>query len=174
MIKNAVLFRMSNTAILNLQSLEEALLKQTFTECSPTQELSFGWVPPRGEEHGALVETINGHWIIKMMVESKKVPTDIVTRKLAEACDKIELESGRKPGKKQQRDLKEELKFGLLPSVLPKRHTILAWLDNKASILVVDASSVGKCDLLIRSGQGHGWHQLHTNLHKTEPFHWHV
>ena len=38
----------------DLVQVEEALAKAPFMECGATQEKSLGWVPPRGEQHGAL------------------------------------------------------------------------------------------------------------------------
>lgn len=36
----------------------EALADEPFAPCAATQQKSAGWVPPRGDEHGALVELV--------------------------------------------------------------------------------------------------------------------
>ena len=51
--------------------VEEALEQGRFAECGPTQERAAGWVPPRGEAHGALVEVVDGQMLLRLMVESK-------------------------------------------------------------------------------------------------------
>ena len=55
MIKNAIIYRISAN-LPDLPALEEGLQKAAFQPCRPSQEKSEGWVPPRGEAHGALVE----------------------------------------------------------------------------------------------------------------------
>ncbi len=152
MIKNAILFRFAtNSNGLDIASLETKLAEAPFAECGAAQEISYGWVPPRGEEHGALVESVGGQWIIKLMVETKKVPGEVVRRKVDEAVAKIESETGRKPGKKEKRELQEEAKLSLLPTAHAKRHSILAWINQPASLLVIDAGSLSKTDLILTS-----------------------
>ena len=51
--------------------LEEALAREPFAECGATQQKSCGWVPPRGAEHGALVEVVDGQWIARLAIETK-------------------------------------------------------------------------------------------------------
>ena len=59
MFKNLVLFRVaSGDSCFELSVIEASLAKSPFEPCGPTQERSIGWVPPRGEKHGALVEAI--------------------------------------------------------------------------------------------------------------------
>ena len=65
--------------------LEEALAREPFAECGATQQKSCGWVAPRGAEHGALVEVVDGQWIARLAIETKAVPGDAVRRKVQEA-----------------------------------------------------------------------------------------
>jgi len=48
-----------------MQVLEDALQKTVFEECGATQGRSVGWVPPRGEQHGPLVESVAGQWVMR-------------------------------------------------------------------------------------------------------------
>lgn len=60
MIKNAIIYRISDAWSPDLPALEAALAKSPFAACGATQERSAGWVPPRGEEHGLLAESVAG------------------------------------------------------------------------------------------------------------------
>jgi len=81
--------------------LGAALEQAQFTECGPTQERSAGWIEPRGHAYGSMVEVIDNQWLLKLMVETKAVPTDVLRRKVQEQCDQIEASTGRRPGKKR-------------------------------------------------------------------------
>ena len=150
MFKNAIIYRISAN-LPDLSALEEALQKETFQPCGATQEQSTGWVPPRGEAHGALVESVGGQWMLRFHTESKILPASVVQKRVQEKCDAIERESGRKPGKKEQRDLKEEARLDLLPQAFTKQSSVWVWIDPQAHLLVVDASAQTKADAVVSS-----------------------
>lgn len=122
-----------------------ALGATAFVPCGATQELSAGWVPPR-EEHGPLCECINGQLVFKLMIETKKVPADVLSRRLEEYIKHAEADTGRKPGKMERRNIKDELRLGLLPAAFPSRLAILAWIDPIGKKLVVGTSAQAKAD----------------------------
>lgn len=147
--------------------LEEALAREPFAECGATQQKSTGWVPPRGQDHGALVEAVDGQWIARFAIETKPVPGDAVRRKVQEAVAQIEKTSGRKPGKKELRDLRDDALIALLPQAFARRSQVSVWLNPRERWLVLDAGSQGKADELISSlvrvsGQGFAIHLLQT------------
>ena len=130
---------------------EAGLAEQRFTECLATQEKSLGWVEPRGEEHGALVEVINGQWILKFKVESRMLPMSVVRRKAEERMAKIEEITGRKPGKKQAREIREDTFIQLLPQAFTKQSSTLVWINPAARLMVLDAGSQSKAEELLTS-----------------------
>lgn len=150
MFKNAIIYRISAN-LPDLSALEEALQKETFQPCTPTQEKSEGWVPPRGEAHGALAESVGGQWMLRFHTEIKLLPTSVVQKRVQEKCDAIERESGRKPGKWEQRDLKVEARLDLLPQAFTKQSSVWVWIDPQAHLLVVDASAQAKADAVVSS-----------------------
>lgn len=143
MFKNAMIFRVIQGGNGAFDDLQE------FVPCAPTQQKSVGWVPPRGHEHGPLGEYVAGQQILKLMIETKAVPTDVVQRKLDEQVANIEQQTGRKPGKKERRDLKEEIVHSLLPMAFPKRAAVFVWIDPANKLLVVDSASQARCDDVI-------------------------
>ena len=46
--------------------VEAALDGARFAECGATQLRAMGWVSPRGEDHGVLVEAIAGQWLLQL------------------------------------------------------------------------------------------------------------
>jgi len=66
-MKNAIIFSMPSAITSSAQTIEEALQTQVFVPCGATQEISTGWIPPRGHENGALLESVGGQWILKLI-----------------------------------------------------------------------------------------------------------
>lgn len=149
MISNAIIYRIAPLWPADLPAIEQALAKAPFIECGATQERSIGFVPPRGEECGALVEAIGGQWIAQFKTETKAIPAEVLARKVAEKAERIEQETGRKPGKKECRELKDEAKLDLLPIAFPKQASTWVWIDPAARTLVIDASSQSRADMIV-------------------------
>jgi len=126
--------------------IESALQAGRFVACAPSQERSVGWVEPRGIEHGALLEAVDGQWILKLMIETKALPASVVKRKAQERIDHIEATTGRKPGKKEARDIRDDTRLALLPQAFTKQVSVLIWMDPQAQRLLIDASSQTRAD----------------------------
>lgn len=129
--------------------IEAAMQKAKFLPCGATQESSFGWVPPRGEENAALLEVVNGQRIFKLEGERKSVPGSVLKAEVEEACKRIEAQTGRKPGKKEKKELKDEVRLTLMPRAFSKRSTHFAWLDVENRTLVVSAGSPRAADSVV-------------------------
>ena len=132
-----------------LAALEEALAKAPFQECGATQEKSSGWVPPRGEAHGLLAESVGGQWVLRFMTEAKMLPGTVLARKVKEKAAQIEQQTGRKPGKKETRELKDEAKLDLLPMAFTKQGSTWVWIDREARLLVLDTGAQGRADEIV-------------------------
>ena len=141
-----IVYRIAPTWQIGLEALEAALQKAPFTECGATQERSSGFVPPRGQAHGALAESVGGQWLLRFMQESKLLPASVLARKVQEKAARIEQETGRKPGKKESRELKDEAKLDLLPMAFTKQGSTWVWIDPGAHTLVLDTGSQGHAD----------------------------
>ncbi len=141
-----MLYRVVSPWNTTVEALESALEDARFVECAGSQEKSVGWVEPRGEAHGALVEVVGGQWLLKLMIEVKVVPGTVVKRKAQTEVEHIELSTGRKVGKKELRELREDARLALLPLAFTKQSSVNVWIDPKAQLLVLDAGSQAKAD----------------------------
>lgn len=150
MITNAVIYRIINKNFFAPGTwLDDAIASQAFVPTGPTQERSFGFVPPRGHAHDAMVESIGGQLILKHMTESRSVPARAIANHVDEKVQQILDATGRKPGKKEIRDLKDEARLTLLPSAFPKQEAVFIWIDRAAARLVIGASSQAKADNVV-------------------------
>jgi recombination associated protein RdgC len=122
-----------------------------FAECTGSQEKSVGWIEPRALAHGPLLEVVGGQWILKLMTEVKIIPGSVVKRRADEKLQHIEATTGRKPGKKETRDIREDARLALLPLAFTKQASTLVWIDPNAQLLVLDAGSQAKADAVMTS-----------------------
>ena len=141
-----MVYRIGPAWTTSLDQLEANLQTARFVECGLTQEKSVGWTPPRGDDNGPLAESVDGQWLLRLMMESKAVPASVINRKMKERIAQIEATTGRKPGKKESKELKEEAKLDLLPMAFTKQGATLVWIDPAARLLVIDAGSQGRAD----------------------------
>lgn len=145
MFKHITLYKFD---VPSLSGLEQAAQQMVYLPCAPGASSSFGWVPPRGEENGALVETVAGHIVMRMRVEHRSVPASAIAKRVKELAAQVEEATGRKPGRKQTKDLKEQATHELLPHAFSKVKDLFVWLDRQHGRLIVGAT--GKvCDVPI-------------------------
>ena len=149
MFQKLIIYRIASTWQADLAAVEDALARTPFIECGATQERSAGWVQPRGEGEGLFAESVGGQWILRFMSEAKMLPASVLNRKVQEKADAIERETGRKPGKKEKQELKDEAKLDLLPMAFTKQGGMWIWIDPTARFLVLDTSSQSRADEVV-------------------------
>jgi recombination associated protein RdgC len=144
--KNVIVYRIGPQWSATLAQIEECLESARFVECGASQEKSIGWTEPRGEDHGPLAEAVAGQFLLKLMLETRALPSSVVNRKAKERVAQIEASTGRKPGKKETREIKDDIRLALMPLAFTKQSSVTVWLDPEARYLVVDAASQAKAD----------------------------
>jgi len=151
MFKNLQIYRLAEQFKAEAGTIREALAKVVFVAPGPTQPQSAGFVPPRGHEHGDLVEVIDGHLHMKLQIESRMLPAAVVKDHVDFMAEKIEEQTGRKPGKKALRELKEQAVHELLPLCFTKRSTVRIWIATEQRLLMIDTSSASRAEEVVSS-----------------------
>lgn len=158
MFKNLTVYRMGPDWAASAAEIEVVLDKERFVACGATQQKSSGWVEPRGEAHAPLVEVVDGHMLLKLMTEQRVVPGSVVKRRTEEIAEQMEKNTGRKPGKKIMKELKEQALLELLPMAFTKQSVTRVWIAPKQRLLMLDCGSQSKADevvtMLINANQG--------------------
>lgn len=150
MFKNAIIYSVSGLPVV-AAALAEALAPELYHPCDPSQERATGWAPPRGEAHGELLEAVGGHWVGCFIIESRSVPGDVIRKRTEELAAKIEQKTGRKPGKTERRDLRDDARQGLQPHAFSRIRTVWVWIDPVRGWVVVDTSSQAVADTVVTS-----------------------
>lgn len=131
-------------------SLEESqLMRRQFQPCGPQDAEFRGWAAPA--ENGGLIHQIGGVSLICLQTEKKILPASVVRQHAEERAKLIEQEQGFKIGRKQMRELKDEVARELLPKALAKRSRTYAMFIKSEGLLVIDASSSGRSEDILES-----------------------
>lgn len=146
--RNLQIFRLTEGWDFSGERLGEALHKGAFIGCGATDRVAFGWVPPRGEE-GQLVFSVERQQLIALGVEQKLLPGSVVRQYTDAKLLQIEAAQGYKPGRKQVKDVREQVELELLPKAFVKRGLTYVWIDPVNRWLLVDASSSSRADEVI-------------------------
>jgi recombination associated protein RdgC len=149
LFKNLIVYRIGPGWSASSNAAETALATASFVECAATQALSSGWGPPRGVAHGPLLEVIGGQWLLQLSIEQRVLPAVVIRRHTDARIAQIERSTGRKPGKAQAKQLKEEAVLELLPRAFTKQAAIKVWLNPAQRLLMIDAASAAKADLAV-------------------------
>lgn len=158
MFKALTLYHLPKAVQPEADRLDEQLATLPFTPCGPTQALSLGFVPPRGHAHGPLVEWVNGHALLKLQFEQRLLPGSVLRERVDELARRLEQDSGRKPGAKRRRELKDEAMLDLLPQAFTRQTAMRLWIAPALELLVVDSTSTARLDaalsLLVKAVPG--------------------
>lgn len=149
MFKNLQIFHIAPDWNQDMTQIESAISASAFIPCGASQERSIGWIAPRGEAHGALVESIDGQWILKIQKETKIIPGSVVKDELAKKVAEIEATTGRRPGKKESREIRDDVRLELMSKAFTKISGNFVWINKKDRLLVIDCATQSGSDPII-------------------------
>lgn len=150
LFKNFIAFTLKKDWRVTAAGLSDNLSKLTFIPCGATDESRIGFIPPRMADGESLVHPVGGHYLIALQEQKKILPAGVVKEALAEKVKQIAERQGYTPGRKQIKELKEEVRLELLPKAFVKNSVTRAWLNVKDGWLVIEGSG-GKVDTVIEA-----------------------
>jgi recombination associated protein RdgC len=128
--------------------LEALLAPQTFTQCTTLDLQSQGWISPRN--NGILVHSVNKQMLLQLGTEKKLLPATVINQVSKIRAAEIEEQQGFQPGRKQMKEIKEQVADELLPRAFSIYRNTSVWIDPVNGWLVVDAASAGKADEVLK------------------------
>lgn len=149
MFKSLTVHKINAPAILDYAEVASKLQEAAFVAGGAQQEKSFGWVPPRGEEHGAFVESINGQWLALFKIQTRTVQSDALKARIAIMSEAYESTNGRAPGRKMLREMKEDALMEMLPNVFPREITVPVWIDPAGGRVSIGSTTQSKVDEVV-------------------------
>ena len=142
--KNLKIFRLAPAWSISADALEAALQKHAFRPGNSQEMQSLGWVAPR--EGGGLVHSVDGQFLLSLRAEKKLLPATVINQVARAKAQDIEEQQGYKPGRKQMKEIKEQVTDELLPKAFTVYRDTRVWLDTRRHSLVIDAAAAAKSD----------------------------
>ena len=124
--------------------VEASLAKHAFFPGTSLEMQTQGWASPR--DNGQLVHTVGRQMLLTLRTEKKLLPTTVVNQVTRARAAEIEEQQGYKPGRKQLKELKEQVTEELLPRAFSIRRDTRVWIDPDNGWLAIDAASAAKAD----------------------------
>ena len=135
-------FQLKDVEAIDFTAIEQALKDHPLRECGTQDEFTFGSLPLlRNTECWALIS--GDCMLIRFGKEEKVLPSSVVREELDTKIGEIEVVEGRKVGRKEKADIKEELVFTLRPKAFAKRTDVWLMIDKKAGLLVLNTTNAG-------------------------------
>lgn len=138
---------LSNFPNITAEALSEKLEAQRFVPCASLERERHGFTPAFEQE--SLVRKVKDVFWLQVMSEVKPVPGSVVKRLLRERVLKVELEESRKVGRKEQRELKEEVTDELVSKAVPVQSTLTVMLDPTANLMIISSTSNKRVELAL-------------------------
>lgn len=142
--KNLRVFRLQPQWQPQAAELESALQDQAFQPTGSQDMQAAGWVAPA--PHTGLVHALDGQWLLKLRIEKKLLPATVVNQFANRRAQDIEDEQGWRPGRRQLKEIKEQVTAELLPKAFSIARDTAVWIDTRHHWLVVDAAAVAPAD----------------------------
>lgn len=120
-------------------ALEEALAKHPLLPVNAASMQSQGWVPPAPGE--ALVYSQGKHLLIALGIEQRLLPAAVINEAAKHKAAELEQAQGFAPGRKQMRDIKDQVADELRPRAFVRRRTWRAWIDLAHGRFIVESVS---------------------------------
>lgn len=142
--KNLQLHRFSAPWSPSADEVEASLAKHAFFPGTSLEMQTQGWASPR--DNGQLVHAVGRQMLLTLRTEKKLLPATVVNQVTKARAAEVEEQQGYKPGRKQLRELKEQVTEELLPRAFSIRRDTRVWIDPDNGWLAIDAASTAKAD----------------------------
>ncbi|MEW8627795.1 MAG: recombination-associated protein RdgC [Candidatus Thiodiazotropha sp.] len=147
--KNLRVYLLQQPLNLSQDAMEEQLKSKAFQSCSSQELMSLGWDTPLGRQSESLVHEIAGCQMICARQEEKLLPATVINEIVEEKVSEIEQAEGRKVGRKERTELREDTFQQLLPQAFSRHTRQYAMIDKQQGWVLVDAASANRAEALI-------------------------
>jgi len=144
--KNLTVYRMTGHWVLSAVEVAEALATNLALPLGSQQAIGHGWEPIFDD---ALVHVVNGQFLLSLKTEKKVVPSSALKASVKDAVAIVIDQTGRKPGRKQLKEIKEDALMALLPMALVTTTQTQVWIDPKNGWIVINTGSPARADVVI-------------------------
>jgi recombination associated protein RdgC len=142
--RNLVVYRLGAGWSRKAEDLEANLARQPLEKCGGFEMETRGWTCPQHE--GQYLYHQNHQWLLALGVEQKLLPASVIREAVQERIVHIERTRAHPLGRKEKRDIKEQVTAELMPRALGRRRRTYAWIDTRNGWLAIDAAGEPKAE----------------------------
>lgn len=142
MFKNATIYKLAQFSKLNnTEDLADTLKAFALPPALSTEMQQIGWI---GEPHvvGDLAQ-------FKLRIRSKLLPASVIALYARQRALEAEEQQGYKPGRKQMREIKEQVTDELLPKAFEQERDVSVLVDLNRRFLYIDSATSSVCDIVL-------------------------
>ena len=139
------------------ESFNEGLEKAALKPIGPLEPSRKGFVSPFGNDSEVLLHQASDCVLLELGGLDRVLPGSVVKEAMEVKIKAIFERTGRKPGKKQREQIKDEVLMDLLPRAFVKPSRQAAYIDLERKMLIVDAATDKPAESIItqlREGLG--------------------
>ncbi len=137
--KNLRILRFVPATFPETEALEDLLAKRGLEPLNAMERERHGFVPAGPD--GTLVHARESYRLLALGGEKKLLPSSVVRQTTDQRAARIEQQQGRAPGKRQMRELREQVEIELLSRAFTVRSSTRSWFDLDSGFLLLDSGS---------------------------------
>lgn len=141
MFRNLRLYRVHGDWPESEEALSGRLLEVPFKPCGAYTERSAGFEAPVAQHPENLARRVAGADLFRLRAQTRLLPNAAVNEALEDRVEAFVTRSGREPGRREKRDLKDEVIAELMPRALLKSDRIWGLYLREEGLLGIDTSS---------------------------------
>lgn len=139
-IKQLSLYRLNPEAMPSAEKLETALAKHKFAEVTGLEWSNEGFTPPHNFANELVFQAANT-WSVSLKKQERVLPSSAIKDALEQKIAQIAEKEGRRVGRKERAELKEQVINELLPLALCRSSCIAAMCHTPSQLLMVGSAS---------------------------------
>lgn len=145
--RNALIYRLKSPWTIDASAVNEQLARMAFVPGTAVQQQAQGWVASVAD--GDLAHLVGGQMLLTLRTEKKLLPGSVVTQFTKLRVAEVEERQGYKPGRRQMKEIKEQVTEELIPKAFSIFRDTRIWIDPVNRWLLIDTTSSARADEVI-------------------------
>ena len=147
-IKNLIVYLGDDAFSFSVGELDQILADNRCQPCGSQTLSTEGFVPPlKGQD--PMVYAVEGFIYCTYQQTTRLLPGPVIKELLDEKVEHIQDEEGRKVGRKEKAELKEQITFELMPRAFTRSRRTNLLIDTQRKRVLVDASSATRAEEVV-------------------------
>ncbi len=143
------IYRLAPDHGLNAEKIATDLARRPHISCGSQDLFSQGWVPPAPHMPDLYAVAQGGAVLVCLKTEEKILPSSVVKQQAEERIAQIEAEENRKIGRREAKEMREQITMELLPRAFVKTGRQRALIDLQQNLIIVESGSAAKAENLL-------------------------